>query len=92
MLVARLFAGRIGERFQGHVVGVKPFGLIVQLAGQGVTGTVSGRSLPEGPYRVDATEAFVSESRRFVVGASLLVEVVGADEAAGRLELELVDE
>jgi ribonuclease R len=46
MLAARLFAGRIGETFRGNVIAIKPFGLVVQLVGMAVTGTVAieGRS------------------------------------------------
>jgi ribonuclease R len=89
MLIARLFTGRIGERYEANVVGVKPFGLIVQLAGLGVSGTVAARDLPGGPYRVSATETLVGAERTFVVGEALAVEVAGTDEALGRLELVL---
>jgi ribonuclease R len=41
MLAARLFANKIGETFRGNVVGIKPFGTIVQLVGMAVTGTIA---------------------------------------------------
>ncbi len=44
MLAARLFAGRVGETFRGNVVALKPFGLVVQLVGMAVTGTVATES------------------------------------------------
>ncbi len=46
MLVARLFASRIGEHFTGNIVSIKPFGLVVQMVGTGATGTVAMDALP----------------------------------------------
>ena len=47
--------------------------------------------LPGGPYRVDPrSESLVSAGRSFVVGDPLPVEVVGTDEARGRIELRPV--
>jgi ribonuclease R len=90
MLIARLFSGRIGERFDANVVGVKPFGLIVQLAGLGVSGTVGTDALPGGPYSVDPkTESLKSKTRSFVVGDALNVVVLATDEEQGRIELGL---
>ena len=87
-LVARLFSTRIGESFSGNVVSVKPFGLVVQLAGLGVTGTVSIDALPDGPYHLDAaTHSLVGKQRRYVVGEPLEVQVSATDERQGRLEL-----
>ncbi len=43
MLVARLFASRVGEELRGNVVAIKPFGLVVQMVGTGATGTVELR-------------------------------------------------
>lgn len=74
MLAARLFAGRVGERFDGNVIAVKPFGLVVQLVGQGVTGTVAA----------DA------ETARYDVGDHVCVVVTGTSEDLGRIELALV--
>lgn len=91
MLAARLFAGRVGERFAGNIVAIKPFGLVVQLAQVGVSGTVATETLEGGPYRVDpAREALVSEARAFTVGEPLTVEVLGASEELGRIELGVV--
>ena len=88
-LIARLFSNRIGEAFAGNVVSVKPFGLVVQLAGLGVTGTVMGDSLPDGPYHVDAaTQSLVGKKRRYVIGEPIEVQISATDERLGRLELE----
>ena len=83
------FAGRVGERFAGYVVAVKPFGLVVQLAGVGVSGTIQTDTLPEGPYRVDKM-GLVSAKRRFTVGDALQVEVASASEELARIELTLL--
>lgn len=91
MIVARWFATRIGERAHGNVVGVKPFGLVVQLQGTGVTGTVAMEALPEGPFKVDS-QGFAAVSaggRRFSVGDPLEVAVAAANEELGRVELVL---
>jgi ribonuclease R len=102
MLVAMLFAGRVGERLSGNVVAVKPFGLVVQLSGTGVTGTIALESLPEGPYRVQlGTQAIEpvrplpqasvrGGARRFSVGDPLDVEVTGAHPELGRIDLRWV--
>ena len=94
VLAARLFGGRIGERYEGNVISVKPFGLILQLTGTGVTGLVPVESLPGDDYRIqpDTLELVAAGGRhRFAVGAALAVEVRGADEAQGRIELALAD-
>ncbi len=91
MVVARWFASRLGERASGNVVGVKPFGLIVQLQGTGVTGTVAMESLPGGPYEA-GSQGFAAVSaggRRFAVGDPVEVVVSAANEELGRVELTL---
>jgi ribonuclease R len=90
MVVARWFAGRVGERAPGNVVGVKPFGLVVQMKGTGATGTVAMDTLPDGPYRVEGGYAAVSEKRRFVVGEPIDVVITGTNEELGRVDLGLV--
>ncbi len=92
VLAARLFAGRTGERFEGNVISVKPFGLLVQLTGMGVTGLVPVEDLPGDGHRIhpETLELVASGGRhRFAVGLALAVEVRGADEAQGRIELAL---
>lgn len=90
MLAARLFAGRVGERFRANVVAVQSFGLIAQLADVGVSGTVQTEGLPGGPYHVEHRLALVSDERRFSVGDRLDVIVKGVSEELGRIELDLV--
>jgi ribonuclease R len=88
MVVARWFAGRVGERVSGNIVTVKPFGLVVQLTGTGATGTVAMDALPDGPYRVETGGyAAAGEKRRYVVGEPLDVVIAGTNEELGRVDL-----
>ncbi len=94
-MVARLFAGRIGEVHSAHVVAAKPFGLVVQLDGLGVTGTVGVEALGPGKWELEAaTYSLVSrernDERRFMVGEAVRVRVASVDEELGRLDLELL--
>jgi ribonuclease R len=92
MLVARLFGGRVGEEVRGNIVAVKPFGLVVQMAGAGATGTIATEALPDGPYKVDlAAQALVGSERRFAVGDPVRARVAGANEELGRVELALAE-
>ncbi len=74
MMAARWFASKVGDRYAANVVAIKPFGLVVQLRGAGVTGSVPAESLPD---------------RRFMVGEELEVIVEGTDEALGRIDLRM---
>jgi ribonuclease R len=89
MVVARWFAGKVGERAPGNIVSVKPFGLVVQMKGTGATGTVAMEALPDGPYRLEGSWAAVSEARRYVVGEPLEVVITGTNEELGRVDLGL---
>jgi ribonuclease R len=89
-LVARLFAGRVGERHPAHIVAVKPFGLVVRLDDLGVTGTVAIEALGPGRWELDkATYSLVSRKRRYMIGEAVEVRVASTDEELGRLDLEL---
>jgi ribonuclease R len=88
MLAARLFAGRIGERFRGNVVAVKPFGLVVQLVGLAVTGTIAIEALSGGPFRRDhVRHALVSRERTYNIGDALDVTIASTSEDLGRIDL-----
>lgn len=92
-LVARLFASRLGQQFDARIVAIKSFGVVVQLDGTGVSGMLMASELPGGPFRFDAgTETLVGrdEAHTFSVGRALRIEITGADEQLGRLELGLV--
>jgi ribonuclease R len=88
MVAARLFLKRIGERVRGNVVAIKPFGLIVQMNGTGVSGTVALEALPGGEYRVDPSGYSVTgPGRPYSIGDALDLVVVGANEELGRIDL-----
>ncbi|MFN7955006.1 MAG: RNB domain-containing ribonuclease [bacterium] len=74
MVAARWLAGRIGERFRGNVVSIKSFGVVVQLEGMGITGTIASESLPKGGV---------------ALGTPLDVTLVRVDEELGRIDLEI---
>jgi ribonuclease R len=88
MLVARYFAGRVGQAVDGNVVAIKPFGVIVQMAGMGATGSIAMDALPDGPYRADAAaHTLVGGKRRYSIGDPVRAVVAGASEELGRVEL-----
>jgi len=88
MLVARLFANRIGEHFTGNIVSIKPFGLVVQMVGTGATGTVAMDALPNGPYRIEPDGHGVSNGvDRYGIGDPVDVEIAGTNEELGRVDL-----
>ncbi|WP_437673480.1 ribonuclease R family protein [Sorangium sp. So ce131] len=88
MLVARLFASRIGEEIDGNIVAIKPFGLVVQMVESGATGTIALEALPDGPYRPDAAvQALIGANRRYGVGESIRVAIAATNEELGRVEL-----
>ncbi|HHH11789.1 MAG TPA: RNB domain-containing ribonuclease [Sorangium sp.] len=89
MLTARLFAKRVGEQLRGHVVAVRPFGLVVQLENMGVSGTVGTDKLPGKNYRVDRDFALVGDRHSYRIGQPLDVVVALVDEVLGRIELSL---
>lgn len=90
VLAARLFATKVGERHAGRVVAIKTFGLVVQLLGSGVQGTIAADELPDGPYRVDRSRQRLSgPGRSYGLGDEIAVKVASTDEALGRIELTL---
>jgi ribonuclease R len=83
MLVARLFADRVGQTMAGNIVSVKPFGLVIQLVGTGVTGTLALENA-----KIDlVTQVATADARRYTVGDPLLVTIAGTNEELGRIEL-----
>ncbi len=87
-LAARLFANRIGDGFVGRVVAVKPFGLVVQLDGTGVTAVLATETLPKGPYRLDPqAQALVGPEARYTIGQRLEVVVTAANEEMARIDV-----
>ncbi|MDI1449918.1 ribonuclease R family protein [Polyangium sp. 6x1] len=90
MLVARLYAGRLGEEVSGNVIAIKPFGLLVQIAGTGAVGSIAMEALPGGPFRTDlAAQALLGHShgQRFAVGDRIQATVAAVHEELGRIDL-----
>jgi ribonuclease R len=70
------------------VVSIKPFGLIVQIAGTGATGTIALDALPGGPYQVDlGVQAVVGEKRRYSIGDPIRAVIASTSEELGRVDL-----
>ena len=83
---------RIGEVFDGVVMGVTDFGLFVELTGHYVQGLLHVSELGEDYFRFEPTTlALVGEGsgRRFGLGDSLAVQLVDVEPALGRLDLAL---
>jgi ribonuclease R len=74
MLAARLFSTRIGERMEGTVVDVRPFGAVVQFDA-GARGTLAPDADKTGPA--------------LDVGHRVEIEIAGVDEELGRIELRI---
>lgn len=88
MLAARLFATKVGEAFRGNVIAVKPFGLVVQLVGTAVTGTIATELLPGGPFRRDGVrQALVGPEHSYAIGDPIDVVITGTNEDLGRIDL-----
>lgn len=88
MVAARLFSRRIGERVRGNIVAIKPFGLIVQMSGTGVSGTIALEALPGGNHRVDVSGySVIGPKRAYSIGDALELSVAGANEELGRIDL-----
>lgn len=91
MLVARVYAGKLGDDVFGNIVALKPFGLLVQIAGTGATGSIAIDSLPGGPFRHDVgAQALVGTGQRFAVGDRVHATVASVNEELGRIDLVLI--
>jgi ribonuclease R len=90
-LLAQYMASRVGEVFSGHVTGVRPFGLVVQLDTSLVEGTLALERLPGGPFTPDARGTAVQgPGGRYETGMAVTVKLVSADPELGRIGFELV--
>ena len=88
MLVARLYAGRLGEVVSGNIIALKPFGLLVQIVGTGAVGSIATDALPGGPFRTDpATQALIGAGVRYAVGDRITATVAAVHEELGRIDL-----
>ncbi len=92
-LKCELVAGRIGEVFDGVVMGVTDFGLFVELSGYYVQGLLHVSELGEEYFRLEpVTMALVADGsgRRYALGDSLSVLLMDVEPALGQLDLALV--
>ena len=90
----RFMTGRVGESFAGHVTGVAPYGLFVQLSEHFVEGMVHVSTLTDDVYRFDesARVLFGPRSRRvFRLGDALQVRVARVDLDRRQVELVIDD-
>jgi ribonuclease R len=90
----RFMTGRVGESFAGHVTGVAPYGLFVQLTEHFVEGMVHVSTLTDDMYRFDeaARVLFGPRSRRvFRLGDALHVRVARVDLDRRQIELVIDD-
>lgn len=91
MLVARVYAGKLGDEVFGNIVALKPFGLVVQIAGTGATGSIAIDALPGGPFRNDVgAQALIGYGHRFAVGDRVHATVASVNEELGRIDLVLI--
>jgi len=84
-LTARWASKRVGDAFAGHVVAVKPFGLIVQLEGTGVTGVLPTDALP-GDWHHEG-HRLVGDDDSWAIGDRIDVHVHTVDTQRGRIDL-----
>ncbi|HEX7038003.1 MAG TPA: ribonuclease R [Pseudomonadales bacterium] len=92
-LKCEYIADRIGETFDGVVMGVTDFGLFVELSGFFVQGLVHISGLGQDYFRFNATsQTLVGDrsGRRFGLGDALKVRLVEVEPAVGKVDLELV--
>ena len=88
----RFLADRAGERFQGRITGVQPFGLFVQLDGLYVDGLVPIRTLGDDFYRFEPEAHRLVGERHgqvFQLAGAVEVELVGADLRHRGLDLRI---
>ena len=90
--LVRFLAHRIGERFQGRITGVQPFGLFVQLDDYYVDGLVPVRSLSDDYYVFEPTRHLLEGRRRkrtFRLADPVEVVLTGVDTRHRSLDLRL---
>jgi len=85
-LTARWAARRKGQGFDGHVIAVKPFGLVVQLGKTGVTGVVPVDALP-GSWRHEGHQLVGKGDASWAIGDEIAVTIDSVDIRRGRIDL-----
>ena len=90
----RFMADRVGDEFDGYVVGVAPFGLFVELVEHYVDGLVPIASMADDYYRfVDQHHLLSGEHTKKIyrLGDGVRVQVIRVDLERRQVELGLVD-
>lgn len=90
--MAEFYAGRIGERCSGIVVGCERFGLFVMLDDTCAEGLLPTRALGEEWFSYDEARMTLrgeESGRAFSLGQRVAVEVVGANPARGQIDFAL---
>jgi ribonuclease R len=91
---ARFMAQRLGERFDGFVTGVAPFGLFVELVEHYVEGLVPVATMVDDFYQFSAaahTLTGATNGRTYRLGDRVHVQVVGVDLRRRQVELGLAE-
>ena len=86
---------KVGEVFEGMVVGVTGFGLFVQIRDYYIEGLVHVTALPNDYYRFESSSyKLVGErsGRSYQLTDDLKVQVVRVDPDEGKIDLELVED
>ncbi|MCE2540175.1 MAG: ribonuclease R [Acidobacteria bacterium] len=92
--MVRFMADKVGEEFNGYVVGVTAFGLFVELVEQFVEGLVHVSSMADDYYRyVERHHLWQGEStgKVYRLGDRVRVQLVRVDTGHRRLDLALTD-
>ena len=90
----RFMADKVGDEYDGHVIGVTAFGLFVELIDHFVEGFVHISSMADDYYRfVDKEHLLQGEKTRksYRLGASVRVQVIRVDLERRQVDFGLVD-
>ena len=90
----RFMADKVGEEFQGYVIGVAPFGLFVQLVEHFVDGLVHISSMADDYYRfIDRQHVLFGENtgKSYRLGDKVVAQVTRVDMERRQVELGLAD-
>ena len=90
----RFMADKVGEEFEGYVIGVAPFGLFVQLIEHFVDGLVHISSMADDYYRfIDRQHVLFGENtgKSYRLGDKVVAQVTRVDMERRQVELGLAD-
>ncbi len=90
----RFMANKVGDEFHGHITGVAPFGLFVELIEHYVEGLVHMSSMADDYYRfIEQQHTLRGENTKRVyrLGDKVLVQVVRVDMERRQVDLGLVE-